>query len=233
MKNCLLSVDWDYFIYTESENWGSFIENERNIINLWYKRYIQSKMQGKDIQKLFRLSSKTDSFWNMVKKKFYWNDDTKLYVSDSHSLSYNIALKNGCTSVFLFDAHADLGYGGLVSLNFELNCADWLGKLLKDGVVSEAYIIYSPFTSETPEDFKQINNRFNVKYVTFDALMTGIEVSAIHVCRSGAWTPPWLDGKFMEFVRRAGLPIETVDCAPREWNTQNINLSDQIIYLMN
>ena len=37
-------------------------------------------------------------------------------------LSYSVAKDNGCSNVYLFDAHADLGYGGLPSLNFELNC---------------------------------------------------------------------------------------------------------------
>jgi len=43
MEKSLLSIDWDYFIFTQKENWGSYIENNRNLIDLWYKRYIQEK----------------------------------------------------------------------------------------------------------------------------------------------------------------------------------------------
>jgi hypothetical protein len=44
----------------------------------------------------------------------------------------------------LFDSHADFGYGGLLSLDFEVNCSNWLGKLLKEKQIEQAHIIYSP-----------------------------------------------------------------------------------------
>ena len=136
--------------------------------------------------------------------------------------------------VYLFDAHSDLGYGGLMSLNFEVNCSNWLGKLLKDKYIKEAYIFYSPYTVEKPEYFKQINSMYDVKYWDFDVLDNldkCIVVSAIHICRSGAWTPPWLDNKFIQFVDALGLPYEIVNCPERKWDTVNISLADQIYYL--
>ena len=232
MDRCLLSVDWDYFIYTKKENWGSYIENSKNVNSVWYKRYFQFKQQGRDIQESFQLSPEVEDFWDKVRNKFRLSNNTKVYVSDSHALSYNIAKDNGCTNVYLFDAHADLGYNGLPSLNFEINCANWLGKLLKDRVIYKANIIYSPFTVENPEDFKQINNAFNVKYSTWDTLPDNVEISIIHICRSGAWTPPWYDDKFFKFVEGTGLPFESTGCSPRKWDTRNINLSDQITYMM-
>lgn len=232
MRKCLLSIDWDYFIHTQKENWGSYIENTKNVINLWYKRYIQAKALGKDIQKSFQLSSEIDGFWEKIKENFIFAKGIKAYVSDSHTLSYDIAREQGCNAVYLFDAHADLGYGGLSSLDFEVNCANWLGKLLKDNWIGEANIIYSPYTAEKPDYFKHINNAFNVRYPGFDDLDTGIEVSAVHICRSGAWTPPWLDERFAKFVDRLGIGYELKDCPTRKWNTTNISFSDQIYYLL-
>jgi len=234
MEKCLLSIDWDYFIYTQKDNLGLYSENKRSLIDLWYKRYIQARARGEDFQKAFQLSSELEIFWNKIKKHFKFTRNTKVYVSDSHSLSYKIAKENNCQMVYLFDAHSDLGYGGLMSLNFEVNCSNWLGKLLKDKYIKEAYIFYSPYTVEKPEYFKQINSMYDVKYWDFDVLDNldkCIVVSAIHICRSGAWTPPWLDNKFIQFVDALGLPYEIVNCPERKWDTVNISLADQIYYL--
>ncbi|NLM60934.1 MAG: arginase, partial [Clostridiales bacterium] len=123
MKKCLLSVDWDYFIFTR-DNWGSYIENKKCLIDLWYKKYIQAKARGEEIMEAYRLTSELDGFWRRIRKQFGIAGDTKVYVSESHALSYKIAKENNCSSVYLFDSHADLGYGGLSSLNFEINCSN-------------------------------------------------------------------------------------------------------------
>ena len=231
MERCLLSVDWDYFIYTRNP-WGSYIENNRSLMDFWYKRYIQAKARGEDIQKAFRLSATVDAFWANIKRCFQWMNHIKTYVSDSHALSYDIAKENHCTSVYLFDAHADLGYGGPSSLQFEVNCSNWLGKLLKDKQIKEAYIFYSPYTMEKPDHFKQINRIYNVKYCSFNDLNKKLFVSAIHICRSGAWTPPWLDEKFTQFINAMGISYEIMDCPARKWDTKNLSFSQQINYLM-
>jgi hypothetical protein len=232
MEKCLLSVDWDYFIYTQGENWGSFAENNKNLVSLWYKRYIEMKARGKDIKKSFRLSSEVDTFWEKIKEHFQFERDAKVYVSDSHALSYDIAKENKCRSVYLFDAHADLGYGGFSALNFEVNCANWLGKLLKNKQVNEANIIYSSHTVEKPENFKYLNSKYNIRYLGFKDLDIGIRVSVIHICRSGVWTPPWLDERFNQFIRACGIPYKIINCPSRKWDTENISFSDQIYYLM-
>lgn len=232
MVKSLLSIDWDYFIYTQKGNWGSFMENRKNVIDLWYKRYIQSKTGGRDIKRSFMLSSDVDTFWNKIKKIFKFEKDIKSYVSDSHALSYNIAEDNNCSEVYLFDAHSDLGYGGLSSLNFEVNCANWLGKLLKSGQVKAANIIYSPYTQEKPEYFKAINNAYNVRYISLSDLKSEISIETIHICRSGAWTPPWFDDKFNDFINEPGLPNKIIDCPKRKWDTEHISFSDKIYYMM-
>lgn len=232
MKKCLLSIDWDYFICTKKENWGSYIENSKSLIDLWYKRYIQAKVLGKDIKESYKLSSEWAVFWEKIKKRFLFDKGTKAYVSDSHSWSYNIAKEHNCNTVCLFDSHADLGYGGLSSLNFKVNCSNWLGKLLKDNQIKEAYVFYSPYTMEEPEYFKQINSIYNIKYCSFNDLKKSFMVSAIHICRSGAWTPPWLDEKFNQFINAMGIAYELVSCPARKWDVANLSLSQQIDYLM-
>ena len=232
MGKCLLSVDWDYFIYTEKGAWGSYIENKRSLIDLWYKRYIQGKVSGMDIRESFKLSPELDSFWERVRKYLIFEKDIRAYVSDSHAWSYDIARENNCSRVCLFDSHSDLGYGGLSALNFEVNCSNWLGKLLKDGYIKEAFIFYSPFASEKPEHFRQMNDAFNIRYCSMDDLTESIRVAAVHICRSGAWTPPWLDERFNKFVDALGIPYEIKDCPERKWDPEHISFADEINYLM-
>jgi len=201
-------------------------------MDLWYKRYIQEKVKGRDIEKSFKLSPEVDTFWEKIKKRFQISKDIKVYVSDSHALSYDVAKENDCRIVYLFDSHADLGYGGLTSLNFEVNCSNWLGKLLKDKLIKEANIIYSSYTTEKPEHFKPMNSIYNVRYLDYNGLNENIKVDIIHICRSGAWTPPWLDDKFNQFIDDLGIPCEIADCPARKWDTMNISFSDQINYMM-
>lgn len=232
MDKCLLSVDWDYFIYTRNYC-GSYIESNRSLVDLWYKRYIQAKARGEDIRKAFLLSADVDGFWAKIKEYFKFADNIRILISDSHALSYQMAVENNCKSVYLFDAHADLGYGGLSSLNFEVNCSNWLGKLLKEKIIEEAWIIYSPYTSEKPDYFKAINSLYQVRYGSFaDMAGKAIGVSAIHLCRSGAWVPPWLDEKFNRFIAALGLPYTIVDCPERKWDPEHIRFAEQIDYLL-
>lgn len=232
MEGTLLSVDWDYFISMDRQCSGSYMEGIQNAVNLWYRRYFQFREQGVNLQDLYSLSPEVNTFWKRVKEYFQIGGDTKIYVSDSHALSYEIAVENNCSSVYLFDAHADLGYGGTSSLEFELNCANWLGKLRMDKLISEANIIYSPYTMEKPEYFKQREGTGDVQFTSFECLKKDINVSAIHICRSGSWTPPWFDGDFFRFITSLELPYKIVDCLPRKWDTENLTLSDKIYYLM-
>jgi len=232
MKKCLLSIDWDYFIYTGNRNFGSYTESKRTIIDLWYKRYIVSKKKGEDITRAFSLSKDIDKFWDRIKKTFVFKKNVKVYVSESHALSYDIAVDNGCNVVCLFDSHADLGYGGLQSLDFEVNCANWLGKLFKEGKIEKAYIIYSPFTLEKPCYFDSMNNLFNIEYPKLEKLDRNMDISVIHICRSGAWSPPWYDEEFSKFINDLGIPYRIMDCPVRKWDTSNISLSNEIYYMM-
>lgn len=219
---CLLSIDWDYFIFCKEEEQYSFLENSKNIIDIWYKKYIAYKEKGENINNYYSLSKEVDNFFEKIKSKFIISNNTNVYVSDSHKLSYYISKNYKCDTVYLFDAHSDLGYGDDSTLDFEVNCANWLGKLLKDKYIKKAYIIYSPYTLESPNLFKNINKLYNIKYVSFENIKSEINVSAIHISRSGAWTPPWLDKNFFEFIEKLNLPYKLINCPIRKWNPKKI-----------
>ena len=233
MEKCLLSIDWDYFIWAPKEHGRSYWENGKNLLTTWYKRYLQLKSGGVNIYKVFRLSPEVGVFWEKIKQYFRWEKGLQAYVSDSHALSYYLAKEHDCQVVYLFDAHADLGYGGLASLEFQVHCGNWLGKLLKEKQVQKAYIFYSPATWEKPEDFREQNSLYPINYLrSWAELKKEIPVSVIHICRSGAWTPPWLDQKFGEFLQGLGLPYKNLDCRPRKWDVSNLSLAQQIDCLL-
>ena len=59
-----------------------------------------------------------------------------------------------------------------------------------------------------------------------------ITVDILHICRSGAWTAPWLDNEFDKFINELNIQIEYKEYVDREWNVNNITLADQIEYLL-
>jgi hypothetical protein len=55
---------------------------------------------------------------------------------------------------------------------------------------------------EVPDDLK---DRFEI--VGLDDKLELGDVWNVHVCRSGCWTPPWLDKAFIDFVGCRGYPV--------------------------
>lgn len=223
----LLSIDWDYFIPLKKEWAGSYIENTKNINSIWYRRYIEAKKQGQDIELDITADTELiEHFIYIMENHFNIEEDAKLYVSDSHRLSYYIAKNYRCEKVYSFDAHTDLGYGGLPSLKFEVNCANWLGKLLSNAIIETAHIFLSPFSHEYSEQFKDINNKFDVRYETADTMDAKPSISLIHIARSGAWTPPWLDHVFFDLIDIFNRPYRVYGFKHRHWDPKNISLAD-------
>lgn len=223
----ILSIDWDYFIPLKKEWSGSYIENNKNINFLWYKRYFEHKNKGEDLESSIIVDRKLmQHFLLTLSLKFYIEKDAKLYVSDSHKFSYYIAKNFSCDNIYSFDAHTDLGYGGLASLKFEVNCGNWLGKLFDDAIIKTAYILLSPFSFENSSQFKEINNKFDIRYIDTDDIYNLPNISIIHIARSGAWTPPWLDHDFFQLIDSFDRPYKVLDLKHRYWNPKGISLAD-------
>ena len=171
----LLTIDWDYFMPYVGYFNLSYLENRRNIDKHWYKLYLEKKQCGIDITKEMVVGKEKDNFWTNISKYFNFSSIDKIIVSDSHKIAYDLAKVTKCEEVYNFDSHTDLGYGGLESLNYEVNCANWLGKLLNEGWVRRGNIILSPYTSEKEEYFKEINESFDIVYKEIDELEERLE----------------------------------------------------------
>lgn len=231
MVKALLSIDWDYFIPIKREWCGSYFESKKNVQALWYKRYFKCRENGENIIDEVKVGVDLNEFWKKIKGVFSFDKNIKIYMTDSHKWSYNIAKNNGCNTVFNIDAHSDLGYEGLNSLMFEVNCSNWFGKLFGDNIINKGYVIYSPYTYENKDEFKEINNKFAINYCNVKKINSKIDISTIHICRSGMWTPPWLDYEFYKFCYGILGNHIIKYCPTRNWNVESMTLSEKLDYL--
>lgn len=228
----LISIDWDYFMdYMKTWN-GSYLENDDNIQKHWYKEYYKGLSRGIDITRNMNVGEEAEKFWHNIKSKVLFKKNTKILLTESHLAAYKIAKEQGVDSVYSFDSHSDLGYEGMDSFKFEVNCANWLGKLLDDKLIREANVIYGPYTNEYIDEFKEINDTYNVKYLNIDDINCENPADIIHICRSGCWSAPWLDKKLMLFIYESGFEFKNIDVKKRDWEPQNKNFSEQLDYLL-
>ena len=232
MGRSLLTIDWDYFMPYISKLNVSVLENKRNIDKHWYKMYLENKQKGIDITRSMKVGSIINNFWIRINEVFNISNKNKIIVSDSHKIAYKIADDYECDTVYNFDSHTDLGYGGIGSLIFEVNCANWLGKLLKDNIIANAKIILSPYSGEDKKYFEEINREYSIDYLSANEIKEKPCVDIIHICRSGAWTAPWLDNQFYKFIRDPNLEIEYTEFIERKWDIENISLSEKIEYML-
>ena len=78
------------------------------------------------------------------------------------------------------------------------------------------------------EDFDEINHNFDIRYKDIDSIGENTKVKAMHICRSGAWTAPWLDYEFEQFIKEPGFQCEIRDMPTRVWDINSIDLAKQI-----
>lgn len=145
----------------------------------------------------------------------------------------NVANDIGAPDVIInFDAHHDLGYKSKVEVNRmvtrgQSTCDMWLRLLMSQDSFADAetkaHIVYPNWRfDEYPisEEWNQLRDvlprgilgRTSIGvFAQPDGSATEvvcpaeeIDVEALFVCRSSAWTPPWLDGLFVEFVQSLG-----------------------------
>jgi hypothetical protein len=205
-----ITVDWDYFV-PENPLWD--IQHAETTLHrslLWYSRYC--------IKDQFIVTDEVKGFWDRIRS---WADitDAVLSVSDSHGTAITTALTEVDTIV-LFDQHHDC-WPHKAKGNDVAYCDTWLRCWLELSKQRQVIWVKPEFPKEyfdpevefpVPEDFK---DQFTcVTQKTFDAKKLGLkesEIDSIHICRSGAWTPPWLDERFIQFVQETCLYPEDID----------------------
>lgn len=138
-----------------------------------------------------------------------------------------------------FDAHHDLGYcewerlHGMVEQEV-CTCDMWLGALLSWWPTLQARIVFPDWMKdewtieEQAENVqkklpRKILSRVKMGFFTAENGTVSpivieprerLSVTAIFVCRSGAWVPPWLDEDFIEFVENGEQEVGSVATEP-------------------
>lgn len=222
-----LSIDWDSFI-PEMQEWD-FGHSEGHHpdlqMALWQIRAASSLARGQDLRKLtaFRENQHPDDFCSDLARKGFKLEGAEIAVAESHMYAASWFTEargvDGVASpnIVHFDAHHDLGYQGMQSLNDHVrkqraDAGNWLGVFLRLFPRTKATLVLSSWKPDVvAETLKQApmtpSVRKRVTVQQWPELPAGGQVTRVFVCRSGAWSPPWHDRAFADFI--AALKVAT------------------------
>jgi hypothetical protein len=174
-------------------------------------------------------------------------DHASFVVADSHAVAgpafRGIAEDIGPPDIIInFDAHHDMGYGDRVRINRmvtsgQVTCDMWLRALMSMYANMRTNVVFpdwrfAEFSVESEwEALKKVLPAGVAKRTMIDSFtdksgaVSGvvkparqIDVEALFICRSSAWTPPWLDQQFIDFVEEIG---NHVGVPPYEYVSEN------------
>ena len=202
----MVTVDWDFFVI-EKPHWDMGHQESPLFLDvLWAHRYgLRNEMKTTGHEK---------DFWNIVGNLLPISENADIHVSDSHLYAYPAA--NDCEGIFLFDAHHDCWE---TRESGKVQCDNWLRIWLEENEERWAVWVYPEHARwqgapELPEDMVGRIDVVTWKvFAEHPELVPGKEtVDTLHICRSGCWTPPWLDQAFIDFFSEG--------CSPHDYHIQ-------------
>lgn len=215
----ILSIDWDYF-YPDSANydWGAR-ESDYFYSFMWSLRVADVNLITQVPALKEYVPKVRKDFWQrMVSNK------PILYVTDSHKDIVDVITEESI--VTNLDAHHDFGYKEYK----ELGCDNWANLLMKSGLIKEYHLIYPAWrqSEDESENFSTIKSKItSVSY----QLPKKQDYDIIFICRSGAWTPPWHDKLFFQFVDMTPHDMRThIIIKPREFDLKQAIRNEKIMY---
>jgi len=207
--NTVISIDFDFWLeMPPDKDWGHreaifFIES------IWPIRVVSALSSGEDLRETCTLAPDEPTPHDMatlLADNKVRTQKNKIAVCESHVMAYKWFSRLKNLHVINIDAHHDLGYG--IS---ELNCGNWLMKLVEDGKVAKITQIYPKWRLRGINEWDQQNEllvktladagvELEVLYGLKEHLPHKVFVKKMFICRSGAWVPPWLDADFRKLV---------------------------------
>jgi len=195
----LLSVDWDFFFPVPNPiddkefmyDWGHREDMPFMKEAIWYIRAQPFVANGVPLP---MTSSEEENFW----KKFYFTSNATLYYADSHVHVFEPQVRQGVRELWNFDAHHD-SFRDIKTVVSEkvIKCDSWATAFhMMCGDVMLYYPSWGkPYLAELSKPYVKMRIHFDRpprKYnVVFDK---------VFLCRSGAWTPSWIEDKFWGFI---------------------------------
>jgi hypothetical protein len=229
----LLSIDWDYFVPSIDQDFlpapggrvpyafgGGETFPDHMIDALWDSRAAVLAMRGGALP---GTSGEERDFWD----RFRIDRHAVLYYADSHAQAAHAAVREGITSVWSFDAHHDCGYEGALEDVDRLGwvgCANWMCYYFLRG--AELHVRYPAWRRDAL--MRELPPLCPVERQLDDGEIPAESFDMIFICRSSAWTPPWLDDAFDTLLRTA--PAGRKVCLDAAWHRRGLD-TDWIAHL--
>lgn len=203
----IVTIDWDFFVPENARLDMGHNETLFHINHMWHHRAHSWYMGKLEPTKLINHNHKWKSFHKRLVKHFGLTGEEHVVVSESHLEAYNVCKmleEDGEDHIELvsFDAHTDLYIEpDEVRKQKEIQCGNWLAMAIRDFDL-EPYIV---LPSHANVDLRKWSGKRSMgatitKRHDFEKVIPKTKPAIIHICRSGAWTPPWADGAFWELV---------------------------------
>lgn len=205
----LLSVDWDFFIPVALNDpkqmflydWGHRDSGKLFLEDLWYHRGATFQANGLPLPDT---SGEEIGFWD----RFDFAPGAQLFFADSHVRAFSPEVSQDVITVVNFDAHHDGGYN--TTLNAirkadQVDCSSWMaGYHMCGAMVQTIYPRWKAWAKQVeakpaiPKMARRVDGDKNMpkRFMPFDR---------VFVCRSGGWSPSWLDPKFDQFLKDCPL----------------------------
>lgn len=238
----LLTIDWDAFFPMPAPNdidsiqfydWGQK-EAPFFIGPIWSVRASGFLRAGLELPTV-------NDEWRTFSQRFQFSDDfTTVFVTESH-VSVVGLLPEGFDSIWLYDAHHDAGYHGPKQIDTirkeeRVTCEDWMIAFNLWGEIEPEdmhvrYPAWKHWATDGEYGYGEPEPAIPVDRKMDDGLSNDVVFDVVHICRSGAWTPPWCDEQFNQFVHSWDadevtdeLDEEHAPLTPREFDLEAAQL---------
>lgn len=245
---------WFLFDWGHSEAHAAWVQQV-----FWQTRAVGFLNAGLQMEQVFNILSSEDctlpeEILKIFHEKRFIRPANGFYVSDSHTgvlhvikqAMLNVVQNYDRIRVYLFDAHADVGYNAPLIYEEEktgvVNCASWLWHCLRQEFVDEAVVVYPDWRGlkewdelkklehiqELPENSLKVATWSWWRGMDYEPAMPREDNDVwVHACRSGSWTPPYLDSQFTELVSRLAQEFQKdpeflEDVSERLWDRDQI-----------
>lgn len=201
----LLTIDFDFFV-PEDPMWDMGHSESPFFMNfIWHTR--ANRMDE------MKTNGEEKGFWKRLQDAFKFETDT-IHVSESHLEAFHLTPPLG--RIINIDRHHDVWE----AVGNRVDCATWglqAMRLRHAEGMTWVHPTDGGFETTMAGDYMEMvppRYRKRIEPMTLQEAMVrldGTRIDAVHVCRSAAWTPPWLDGAFSKFV--ADGPFKKIEQA--------------------
>lgn len=203
----LLSIDWDYFFpkveRPEDQRWPGELwfydwghhESPIMIREIWGTRGADFLYAGKDLP---GTTGEERDWWARFSGI---TPKARTYIAESHAMIVHPRVLDGITEIWSYDAHHDAGYKDdaveRMAKKRTVFADDWAIMFAHAGI--PVHVRYPRWRAYAMEEETP---RVEIDRAVDDGAPVLLPFDRVFICRSGAWTPPWIDADFEEFVAR-------------------------------